>query len=459
MTRLLIIALAATLVGATLSGAGRGAPTHVVVPISEPGARRPAEVAVAINPTFPEHVIAVSLQGGRPGTARVTDFAYVSTDGGLTWKTVAAANPQGRTQGDDSIAFGGDGTAYHAYISFDGIRVDRPARASSGIFVQSTRDGLTWSDPVPVVDHVNSAIPFEDKPWIAADNGAESPHRGNVYVVWTRFDVYGSADPEHHSHIWFSRSRDAGRTFLPPVRVSDLPGDAKDSDGTVEGVVPSTGTKGEVYLVWGGPRGLEFDRSLDGGWSFGVDKVIQEQPGGWDQPQPGIERHNGMPVTAVDHSRGTFRGSLYVNWIDERNGDPDVFVMASRDGGITWESPVRVNDDPKGAAQLFTWMAVDPADGSINVVFHDRRGLTGTLTGATLARSIDGGKTFVNYHIDMPPFAMSDAIFFGDYNGIAALDGRVVAGFPRQEPGPNTRVMAAVFRFKPGTQDIRENGR
>ena len=65
---------------------------------------------------------------------------------------------------------------------------------------------------------------------------------------------------------------------------------------------------------------------------------------------------------------------------------------------------MRVNDDAKGAAQMFTWMAVDPADGAVNVVFHDRRGQPGTMTGVTLARSIDGGKTFVNHPLPVQPF-------------------------------------------------------
>jgi len=63
------------------------------VRVSAPDARRPAEVAVAINPTNPEHVVAVSHQDrhqGRPGS----NYVYTSFDGGLTWKTVAAPNPE-----------------------------------------------------------------------------------------------------------------------------------------------------------------------------------------------------------------------------------------------------------------------------------------------------------------------------------------------------------------------------
>ena len=128
---------------------------------------------------------------------------------------------------------------------------------------------------------------------------------------------------------------------------------------------------------------------------------------------------------------GRRRGTLYVNWIDERHGDPDVFVMRSGDLGASWSAPVRVNDDPvgNGAAQFFTWMAVDPADGSVNVVFYDRRGLDGTMTGVTLARSLDGGRTFVNHPIDLDPFACNPDVFFGDYTGIDARDGLVIPIF------------------------------
>jgi len=442
---------------ATAVAAGPNPPDtpHRVVRVSEPGARRPAEVAVAINPTDPTHVVAVATGRGAVGEPRSTNAAYVSFDGGETWKTVPAANPDRRLQGDDAIAFSADGTAHHVYIAFDGIRVPRPDRAVSGIFTTRSRDGLAWSEPVPVVDHVNSTQPFEDKPWPGADTAADSPHRGNLYVAWTRFDVYGSKDPADKTHIVFSRSRDGGRTFSVPVRVSDTPGDAQDSDNTVEGAVPAIGPKGEVYLAWAGPRGIVFDRSLDGGYTFGEDRVIAANPGGWDLPVPGVPRHNGLPVTATDLSSGPDRGSVYMTWVDERNGDPDVFLIASRDGGATWSEPVRVNDDPKGdgKAQLFAWNAVDPVDGSVNVVFYDRRGLEGTLTGLTLARSVDGGRSFVNHRVAQKPFACQDKVFMGDYIGLAAQGGRVVALYTHLLDDNETALSAAVFRFKTGTQE------
>jgi hypothetical protein len=95
-----------------------------------------------------------------------------------------------------------------------------------------------------------------------------------------------------------------------PIRISDSGGDCVDSDNTVEGAVPSVGPNGEVYIVWAGPLGLVFDKSTDGGLTFGKDKVIGNMPGGWDFAIDGLDRANGMPVTGVDLSNGPNKGTL-----------------------------------------------------------------------------------------------------------------------------------------------------
>jgi hypothetical protein len=427
-----------------------------VVRVSDVDAINPAEVSIAINPKNPDNIVAASFQTGRPPRPRAGSYNYVSTDGGKTWKTIPVADPKNLTQGDDAVCFSGEGTAHHAHLSFVGIRVAKPPRAESGILIESSKDGgLTWNESVPAINHINSVTPFEDKPGIVADNAVDSPHRGNVYLAWTRFDVYGTSDPECHSQIYFSRSTDDGKTFAMPFRISDTGGDCRDSDNTVEGAVPAVGPKGEVYVVWAGSMGLVFKKSLDGGLAFGREKVIGPMPGGWDFSVEGLDRANGMPITGVDLSSGPNRGTLYVNWIDARNGDPDVFVMSSRDGGETWTPPVRVNDDPlkNGKVQFFTWMSVDPIDGSVNTVFYDRRDTEGAKTKLTLARSVDGGLTFVNYQIDQRPFVCDPKVFFGDYSGISAYNGRVVPIFMHFTEDRKLAVSVALFHFKPGTQE------
>ena len=117
-----------------------------------------------------------------------------------------------------------------------------------------------------------------------------------------------------------------------------------------------------------------------------------------------------------------------------------------------------MNDDPvkNGKEQFFTWMSVDPIDGSVNIVFYDRRDTAGAQTKLTLARSVDGGHTFVNYQINQPPFTCDPRAFFGDYSGISAYDGRVVPIFMHFVDERKLAVSVALFHFKPGTQERTE---
>ncbi|XZE17989.1 peptidylprolyl isomerase [Pirellulaceae bacterium SH449] len=449
-------------VAAMLISADTASAQQVVTRVSPPVVRTSAEISIAINPVNVNNIIAGSLVRGQG--VKGSNSSFVSQDGGKSWVSVEVPNPDNRTQGDDVLLFDAKGLAVHAFIAFHGLWNDRPKVAANGIGLTTSDDGgVTWSDRVMIVDHLNTKTPFEDKPWLVFDRHRRSPHANNLYASWTRFDVYGSSEPTDNTHILFSRSTDGGRTFAPPIRISDAPGDCLDDDGTLEGAVPAVGPDGTVYVVWSGPRGLEFDKSADGGLTFGKDRVITETPGGWASDVDGISRHNGMPVTIVDASRGPSRGTIYVNWIDERNGNKDVFLISSTDGGETWTPPRQVNDaaTDEGRDQFFTWMAVDPSDGSVNIVYYDRSATTGTRTRLTLARSLDG-HTFRYFPIDIDEFESRRDTFFGDYIGIDAQQGRVAVGFMQFEQDKSkptdVQVYSAVLDFEPGTFDQIPHG-
>jgi hypothetical protein len=87
-----------------------------------------------------------------------------------------------------------------------------------------------------------------------------------------------------------------------------------------------------------------------------------------------------------------------------------------------------VNNDlvHSGAEQFFQWLAVDPTNGSVNVIFYDRRqDPQDRKQVVVLARSTDGGRSFTNYAWTDEAFETSSDVFFGDYSGIAAYGGRV----------------------------------
>jgi hypothetical protein len=420
-----IAATLALLPGCGGDGGGGAAPTPVPSPppnvrLSTAGNTRPNEVAIAIDPANPMRLAAGSN----------LDWAYYSWDGGSGWEERRIVSNVHGVWGDPSVTFDADGRLFYAHLSnppAPGYRIDR-------IVVQRSTDGGASFDDGAAIGLRPPR--HQDKSWVAAD-ATDSPYRGNVYVAWTEFDRYGSSDPNDHSRILFARSTDHGASWEEPVVVSDEEGDARDGDTTVEGAVPAIGPNGEVYLAWGGPGGIVFDRSRDGGRTFGRDVFVATQPGGWAFDVPGVRRANGMPVTVCDTSTSIYRGRVYVVWSDQRSGPTDTNVWAawSGDGGATWSPPLRVNDDASRRHQFFQWAALDPATGHLHVVFYDRRDTTGNATDVFVARSTDGGATFQNARVSASSFTPDPSLFFGDYIGIAALDGRVYPVWTRMEPG------------------------
>jgi hypothetical protein len=106
----------------------------------------------------------------------------------------------------------------------------------------------------------------------------------------------------------------------------------------------------------------------------------------------------------------------------------------------TWTNAVRINNDPihNGADQFFQWLAVDPNDGAVNVMFYDRRDDPENRKQiVVLARSTDAASSFANYAWTEKPFE-ARGVFFGDYTGLAAFGGRVYGAWtekPTAEPG------------------------
>lgn len=360
----------------------------------------PEEPSIFINPKNKLQIIAASN----------IDWCYHSNDGGLTWTRSKLTSSYG-VWGDPCIIADTAGHFYFFHLSNPsfGNWIDR-------IVCQKTTDGgVTWNDGSYTFLNGTKA---QDKEWAVVD-----PVTNYIYVTWTQFDVYGSASPLDSSYIMFARSTDGGASWDEVKRINQIAGDCIDSDNTVEGAVPAVGQNGEIYVSWMGPSGLVFDKSTDYGVTWlNEDIVIGDVPGGWDITIPGIMRCNGMPVTCCDLSNSPNRGTIYINWSDQRNGshNTDVWLIKSTDGGNTWSQPARVNDDTTERHQFFTWMAIDQITGYLYFVFYDRRNYANSNTDVYMAVSKDGGNTFTNFKVSESPFLPTASVFFGDYNNIAA---------------------------------------
>ncbi|MCW8805517.1 MAG: T9SS type A sorting domain-containing protein [Ignavibacteriaceae bacterium] len=370
----------------------------------------PEEVAIAINPLNPDILAA---------GANIDNF-YRSINGGLTWTETNLVSNNLGVWGDPVVLFDSLGNLYYAHLSnpISGWWIDR-------IVVQkSTNSGLTWNDGVGIGQGIQPQA--QDKPWLAVDH-TQSPYRGNLYVTWTEFDDYGTSNPSDSSRIKFSKSTDQGETWSTAITISDVSGDCVDSDNTDEGAVPCVGPNGEIYVAWAGPVGLVFDKSTDGGQTWGTDIFVSDIPGGWDFDVSGINRCNGLPITMCDIGNSPYNGYIYVVWSDQRNGatDTDIFMSRSTNGGTTWSSAIKVNDDNTTRQQFFVWSTIDYSTGHLWFVFYDRRNTTGAATDVFVAKSIDGGTTFENFKVSESSFTPTSNVFFGDYTNIAALNGKI----------------------------------
>ncbi|MGH9375303.1 MAG: sialidase family protein, partial [Terriglobia bacterium] len=296
----------------------------------------------------------------------------------------------------------------------------------NGIYVRRSLDGgRTWdASDIPVVQHATApGIPFDDKPYIVADN-TSGPYAGNLYVGWTRWEL-------DDSRLLFSRSTDDGNTWSQPVELDSHPGLPRDDNGGLEGFDGAAGPDGTLYVVWTDGSRITFTESKDGGRTFAPPRaIIHTAPAFFTVD--GVSRSNGFPQIATDS-----RGKLYVTWSDYRNGEVDVFCSTSQDHGRSWTPAVKVNSDPihDGTDHFFQWLAVDPVTGAANVIFYDRRGDPNNQRQIiVLARSTDGGETFANYAWMTKPFD-ADGLFIGDYTGLAAFDGRVYGAWTVKLPG------------------------
>ena len=181
---------------------------------------------------------------------------------------------------------------------------------------------------------------------------------GNIYIVWNNLL------PLLPSWALFSVSKDQGRTWSEPKNISNNP--RRDASRANIAVDPS----GTIYVVWHGIGRVIFTKSSD-------------QGGTWTDPKPISGNHPVIsvhpPSIAIDRN-----GRIYAAW-SVIQGEP--YTAYSDDGGESFGEPIQAADTKPS---LYASIAVDAAGGLYLVWTEGSSGSTEVL----FARSTDGGKTF-----------------------------------------------------------------
>ncbi len=319
--------------------------------------------------------------------SRYAGFAW-SQDGGASFQGGGALPPPPgwpatTEQTDPVLAADSSGTLFYWSEAF---------RPSFGLHVYRSQDGgQTWPQVFPVENVVTSG----DKGWLVADDTG-GPGDGNLYGGWNNFQLGGQC---------FVRSVDGGLSFSPPVRIADR--------GGAQWMLHfAVGAAGEVYAAWRNyPDNAIYVTKSTNAWDANtVPSFDAFGPGGQDGLDLQVDDGNDpgfLPVNpvgfhqvylAVDRSAGPMQGMVYCLWADSRFDGADILLARSADGGFTWQTGFRVNDDApgSGALQWMPAMSVAP-NGRLDVVWYDTRNDPGSpvpLSELYYAFSLDGGTTW-----------------------------------------------------------------
>lgn len=389
------------------------------------------ENSIAVNPKNPKNLIASAVDYRDNGST----WIYVSSDGGKTWenKNLGKVKNAWRSSNDPSVAFGPDGTAYLNYGAFTNTQ------GENGVFfARSTNEGKTWEAHIPVIIHTGTQTAdsnFEDKYYIEVDDSPKSAYYNNLYTPWKRVTARDSA-----TQIVIARSTDKGTTWQTPVPVS--PRKARTSEDTTYGQsfpLSTTGPNGEVYVVWndGIVHGVGFAKSFDGGVTFtspriiknynifGTTKLLASQ-GGYRHTLKGVVRAETYPVIQCDWTQGKNSGNLYLTWAGD--SIPNIYFSKSTDKGETW-SPAKIIHSTTKGDQFWQWLAVDPTNGELAVMYLDSRDDDNNMqVECYVSYSQDAGETWLDRKVssawtDLRKNPFSGNSFSGDYSGCAFYNG------------------------------------
>jgi hypothetical protein len=431
------------------------------------------EPHIVVDPEDPKHMIASSNDYDS-----CCDGFYTTFNGGRTWI-------QGDMSAESKNVIGSDpvttidpksGNAIHSSLNFgvtqEGLAVDGDVVASI-----SRDGGVTWREPVVVQhgsgDDDDPVQLFNDKEWIVTDTDPDSPFYGRTYLTWSRFrSEFGEY---RESPIWEAHSDDGGETWSRPHEISgsraalcdfQVAGPRGECDQN-QFSVPTVTPDGTVYVAFQNEQNSELwergERCTPDTNCESQYLVVSSDDGGktWSRPTfvVGLEDSGRDYPKNVDgritltryqirvNSAGNIvadpgSGRLYLVFSDNRAGkhdsahpvtDTNVYITWS-DDGTSWHRPEPVSTRPTD--QWFPWVEVDPTNGDIGVIYHDR-----TREGAydtTLAEGKPGSWTYTKLttrtsHPNNSLFFRATAegcrkcaTFHGDYLGLDyGSDGKV----------------------------------
>jgi hypothetical protein len=316
----------------------------------------------------------------------VSEGIYVTTDGGKSWRGSDTCNGQPIIfhGGDPGITIDKNGTFILTRLS---------SLTGAGLYSHYSIDkGLTWSNQNSIDDG------DLERATLASDVDISSSYFGRTYATWVKF-----APP---FPVLISYTDDGAQNWSSTIQINNPV--QRSAGGEI-----AMGLNGTIFVCWAGVTelspftedfvGLAYSNDGSNNWNVTENAFDMNGIAGQLNQKSNI-RVNGLPRIAIDTTGGTRNGWIYIittqKDLSPAGSDPDIILNRSIDGGQTWSSGIRVNQDQvnNGAIQYFPAVHVDKF-GGLNVLFYDDRNTTSDSTGVFLARSDDGGDTWREFEI------------------------------------------------------------
>lgn len=244
------------------------------------------------------------------------------------------------------------------------------------LYVTSTDDGASWSDPSPLNTNAVGDNANDVNPQLATDGA------GTWIVVWRTVEITGTYNPD--GELAYSRSLDNGQSWSPPaVLNSTAPTDGATNDA---GQKIATNGAGAWVCVWTadpltGSPDILCTYSLDNGQSWSSAATVNSRAAV-------IDRADARPSLATD-GQGTWMcvWDSNDNFGDTTGLDWDIMYAVSTNDGQTWSDQAPLNSN-----------AIRGGDDTAPAVASDGRG-TWVVTWLSHDSRVFGGDSDVAYAV------------------------------------------------------------
>jgi len=399
-----------------------------------------AEFNVAMNPLDSNNIIVASMHGfGDVSESYLT--IYYSSDFGNTWDISLFNGNHGEAgSGDPVLSFNEKGEA---------ILINLVATDEFDVIVYLARSidgGKTWTKEYEGMGN------FVDKPWLAIDNGANSPNRGNIYIPIVDF---------------------SGLELIRLDSTFQLKGVNSIPDGDQIPSVVINETTGDVFvsnLTLDDPNVFYCQQFTDGGNQLVHSTVISSTPDYTFNLSDISTRYQPSPYLAIDNSGGPYNGRLYFTYTGSEATNPEyfnIYITYSDDDGLTWSSPSVIHSDQTEEVQQFYSSNHVTDQGLVLVDWYDRSNFEpkSQMTDFFMGISRDGGETFSELQLNSEPmdFAVAagagSGFGIGEYHQMVATDHTAISFWSDgRENNGDLNLYYAKVDLQSGMSNVLESG-